>query len=151
MAKYEFSGVTKERSGIILRQVRAIQDFGEIKAGDVGGFIQHEHNLSQSGLCWLDKDSICYGDSKITSDAFVANSTIISSKIGAESSILDSFVCNSEITGESYISNSTISFTNIRGNVKITRGTYQRCKIRGNVKLNQNLLMKGAVITEPEV
>ena len=34
-------------------QVKALKDFGSVKAGDLGGYIQSSENLSQEGNCWI--------------------------------------------------------------------------------------------------
>ena len=31
----------------------ALKDFSDVKAGDVGGFVESEDNLSQVGDCWI--------------------------------------------------------------------------------------------------
>lgn len=37
MKKYEFMGKTKNSVGCTLHQIRALIDFGNVKAGDLGG------------------------------------------------------------------------------------------------------------------
>ena len=34
----------------IIYQIQAIRDFGDIEAGDLGGYIQKESNLSHGGI-----------------------------------------------------------------------------------------------------
>jgi hypothetical protein len=40
--------LTDEKLGY-LRRIKAIKDFSGVKAGDLGGFIKSEENLSQGG------------------------------------------------------------------------------------------------------
>ena len=48
--KYELlQDQTIEWRGRTLYRVRALRDFGSVHAGDVGGYIECEHNLSQGG------------------------------------------------------------------------------------------------------
>lgn len=63
--KYEFTGVTKETWAGTLHQIRAIRDFGNVKAGDIGGWIEKEENLSHDGDCWV------YGDAEVCENAVV--------------------------------------------------------------------------------
>ena len=63
--KYEFTGVTKETWAGTLHQIRAIRDFRNVKAGDIGGWIEKEENLSHDGDCWV------YGDARVFGDAVV--------------------------------------------------------------------------------
>ena len=45
--------------GLTLYRIRALRSFGNVRAGDVGGYVQSEANLSQEGDCWI------YGDSRV--------------------------------------------------------------------------------------
>lgn len=47
MKKYELTGETKEIDGKILHRIRALIDIPEhdVKAGDLGGWIEAERNL----------------------------------------------------------------------------------------------------------
>ena len=49
--KYEFTGKTANVGKHILHRIRALRDFGDVKAGDLGGFIESEGNLSHDGEC----------------------------------------------------------------------------------------------------
>ena len=48
--KYEMlQDQTIEWRGRTLYRIRALRDFGDVHAGDVGGYIECERNLSQDG------------------------------------------------------------------------------------------------------
>ena len=51
--KYEFTGEENEALGRILKRIRAIEDFGDVKAGDIGGWIEKEENLSSKDSAWV--------------------------------------------------------------------------------------------------
>lgn len=51
--KYEFTGEESTYNGNTVRRIRAIRDFGNIKAGDLGGWLEKEENLSHRGNCWV--------------------------------------------------------------------------------------------------
>ena len=38
---------------IKLYRIQALKDFGNVKAGDKGGYIEGEHNLDQADTCWV--------------------------------------------------------------------------------------------------
>ena len=38
---------------IVNKRVKALRDFADIRKGDVGGFVDGEHNLSHEGNCWI--------------------------------------------------------------------------------------------------
>ena len=50
-----------EVCGKKLYRVQALKDFGGVKAGDTGGYIENESNLSQSGNAWVSDDARVYG------------------------------------------------------------------------------------------
>jgi len=57
--KYILTENTKNHWGITLHQIQAIKDFGIVRKGDLGGWIQKEENLSQYGNARI------YGNAKI--------------------------------------------------------------------------------------
>ena len=52
--------------GPILRRIRALKDFGHVKAGDLGGFVEEEANLSHDGNCWIDEYGYAWGGARIS-------------------------------------------------------------------------------------
>ena len=52
-----------------LFRIRALRDFGDVKKGDLGGYVQSERNLSHSGDCWLYNYSKCYNNGRVTKNA----------------------------------------------------------------------------------
>ena len=52
MKKYELTDITIEYYGRTLHWIKALKKFGNVKKGDIGGFVESEDNLSQTGSCW---------------------------------------------------------------------------------------------------
>ena len=48
--KYELTDETINHYGVVLHRIKALRSFGDVKAGDLGGFIESEDNLSQEGM-----------------------------------------------------------------------------------------------------
>lgn len=69
--KYELTDETKEWRGHTLRRIRALKDFGSVKAGELGGWIESERNLSQDGDCWIYDDAIVCDNAAVCGDATV--------------------------------------------------------------------------------
>jgi len=65
--KYELTYEILEWHGRTLHRIRALRDFGSVKAGDLGGWVQSERNLSHEGSCWL------YGEAKAYDSACLYN------------------------------------------------------------------------------
>lgn len=55
----------------MLYSIKALRDFGGIKAGDLGGYIEKESNLSHNGDAWLYEDAMVYGDAHVYGNARV--------------------------------------------------------------------------------
>lgn len=60
-----------EIDGHVLNRIIALRDFGEVKKGDLGGFIEKESNLAHDWNCWIYNDAVVYGDAKVCGDAKV--------------------------------------------------------------------------------
>lgn len=82
--KYELlQDQTIEWRGRTLYRIRALRDFESVHAGDVGGYIECERNLSQDGNAWVcgntrvyDNARVCgnarvYGNARVCGDALV--------------------------------------------------------------------------------
>jgi hypothetical protein len=73
--KYELTDETKKTCGITLRRIRALRGIPRygVKAGDFGGWIERESNLSQSGDAWVYGDAEVYGDARASGNAEVSD------------------------------------------------------------------------------
>ena len=71
MKKYEFTGETKEWYGRTLHRIVAMCDFGDVKKGNIGGWIEKEDNLSHEGTAWVYGDAQVYGTAWVYGDARV--------------------------------------------------------------------------------
>ena len=60
--KFELTTDTKIFFGRKLFRIKALISFGDVKAGDLGGFIEKESNISHDGNAWVYGDARVYGD-----------------------------------------------------------------------------------------
>ena len=63
--KFELTEANIEWDGHILHRIKALKDFGNVKKGDMGGFVESEDNLSQDGDCWIYYYAKVYGNAKV--------------------------------------------------------------------------------------
>lgn len=71
--KYEFTGEEKVLGGgAVVCRIKAIKDFGLVKAGDIGGWIETEKNLDVSGDAWVYGDALVSGSAWVYGDAQVS-------------------------------------------------------------------------------
>ena len=71
MKKYELTSETKVFLGKTLYRIKALVQFGNVNAGDLGGWIEKEENLSQSGNAWVSDDAEVSGNAEVSGDARV--------------------------------------------------------------------------------
>ena len=76
MKKFEFTGETKILfNGTILHRIKALVEIKLgcfiVKAGDLGGWIEKEENLSQDGNAWVYCNAMVYGNARVYCNAIV--------------------------------------------------------------------------------
>ena len=58
--------------GCTLYRIKALRDFGDVRAGDLGGFVAFEKNLSHVGNCWVYEEAYVSKAARISGDARVS-------------------------------------------------------------------------------
>ena len=109
MKKFELLATdTKEIFGRKLFRIRALRDFGDVKAGELGGYVEKEENLSHDGNAWVYNDANIYGNAEIYGDAEISGNAEIygNAKISGDAKICgDAVICgNAKIDGNAKIS-----------------------------------------------
>ena len=69
--KYELTDETKEINGRTLHRIVAVRDFGGIKKGTQGGWIEKESNLSHEGNCWVYDEAMVFKNAEVSGNAKV--------------------------------------------------------------------------------
>lgn len=108
--KYELSNEYVKLKGKTLYRIKAIKDFGILKKGTYGGFVESEFNLSHNGECWIYDDAMVYDKARIINDARIFEK----SRIYGQSLVGDNawIYGNAKICGTAWISGSTRVFGN---------------------------------------
>ena len=134
--KYEITDISyTNMTDNTLYRIRAIVDFEtvtkkKVKTGDLGGWIESAHNLSQFGNCWIDGHAEVYEDARVTGNAYVGDRAEIyeSARIDGNAVIHEGpniwghcyIGGNAKIRGEANISD----FAIIMGNVTVSDATH---------------------------
>ena len=63
--------------GTKLFRIKALIEFGNIKVGELGGFVEKEENLSQDGNAWVYDNARVYGDACVYGDARVCGDACV--------------------------------------------------------------------------
>ena len=74
--KYEFTGETKVEFGITLHRIRAVVAIAaiDVAAGDLGGWIEKESNLSLvSGDAWVSDNALVSDNARVSGNARVSD------------------------------------------------------------------------------
>ena len=83
MKKYELLNTdTKIVFEKKLFRIKALISFGDVKEGDIGGYIESEKNLDHSGNAWVYGDAWVYGNARVSVNASL-NATTDYFTIGA--------------------------------------------------------------------
>ena len=77
MKKYEFTGETKTFLGRELRRIKALASFSDVAAGEIGGWIENESNLSQTGDAWVYGNARAYDNALVFGNARVYGKALV--------------------------------------------------------------------------
>ena len=56
-----------------LFRIKALVEFGDVKSGELGGYVEKEENVSQDGDAWVYGNARVYGDALVSSNARVSS------------------------------------------------------------------------------
>ncbi len=72
MKKFELTTEFKILLGKKLFRIKALVSFKNVKEGELGGFVEKEENLDQSGNAWVSGDAEVSGNARVSGDAEVS-------------------------------------------------------------------------------
>lgn len=78
MKKFELTDETLEIDNMKLYRIISVCNFGNVKKGELGGWIEKEENLSHKGFCWIGDDAIVCGNACVLDNAQVFENAYIS-------------------------------------------------------------------------
>ena len=76
--KYKLTDETKELYDKTLYRIECIEAFSNVKAGDRGGWVEFEGNLSQFGNAWVFGDAVVSDNAEVRGDAVVSGKAEVS-------------------------------------------------------------------------
>ena len=134
MKKYELTSETKVFLGKTLYRIKALVQFGNVNAGDLGGWIEKEENLSQSGNAWV------YGDARVSGNAWVYGNAEVS---GDASVSGNAWVYgNASVSGNAWVyGNAEVSGdARVYGNARVSgdASVYGDAEVYGNARVYGN-------------
>ena len=130
--KFILTNYSKEYDGHTLYRIRALKDFAGVRAGELGGYVEQEHNLSQYGNCWITTDSAVFNLAYVGDNALVRNSMMYGNAKALE---------NSKVIYTTMYGNSIIKGTAISNNSYI----YHKSLICGESRVSGHLAFDGII------
>jgi predicted acyltransferase (DUF342 family) len=154
--KYEFTGEVHPKNPS-LKRIRAVRNFGAVKEGDLGGWIESEANLSHSCTCWVSDDAKVYwdarvygnvrvyGNAEVYDNARVYNNALVyadakvfgNAKVGGDAQVFG----NAKVFGDVHVGGKAWVFGNAKvyGNAEV----YDNAKVYGDAWACGNSSLRG--------
>ena len=127
MKKFELTSETKVVFGRTLYRIKALVKFGDVNAGDLGGWIEAEKNLSQSGNAWVYGDARVYGDAEVYGNAEVSGNAWVSGDAEVYG--------NAEVSGNAWV----YGDAEVSGNAEV----YGNARVYGDARVSGNAEVYG--------
>lgn len=90
-----------------LFRIKALVAFGDVKEGDLGGFVEKESNLANSGKAWVCGDAQVSGNAQVSGDARVSGNAQVygSAKVYGNAYVSDcAWVCgDARVSGDAWV------------------------------------------------
>lgn len=132
--KYELTDECIDFNGHKLYRIKALRSFGDVKAGDLGGFVEAEKNLSHRNNAWVYVGAKVYDNACVSDNAEVSGNAVVhdnawifeDAKVFGNARVAD----NATVSGNAEVSGNAIVFgyTAVADNALVL----------GNAKLNSN-------------
>lgn len=107
-------------------RIRALRDFGDVKTGDRGGYIESEDNLSHEGECWVADEAKVYGNARVYEDA----------KVKDKAEVFD----NADISGKARVAGNA----KVYGKAQLSYGVvFDNAEVYGNAKISGSISIHG--------
>ena len=143
--KYELTDETTEVDGHTLHRIRAVRCFSDVKAGDIGGWVEKEDNLSKMGDAWVYENAEVYGNAKVHGDAEI----YCNAKVFGTASVCG----NAQVYGDAMVYDNARVF----GNARVCHGAsvfdnaqvygdamvYDNARVFGNAEVYGNAIVCG--------
>ena len=146
--KYELTNDVICHNGRTLYRIRALRDFSDVKAGDLGGYIQTEDNLSHEGDAWV------YFYAKVYDDACVYENACISdiAEVYNDAEVYDNAKVSgfAEVSGNACVNNNAKVYDNaeVYGEARVYGNAivYEFANILGRATIGEDSEIHGSAI-----
>jgi carbonic anhydrase/acetyltransferase-like protein (isoleucine patch superfamily) len=137
--KYILTQDTILRYGKTLYRIKALKDFGDVKVGELGGYIETENNLSHNGNCWVSDSAQISDNAQVYGDARVYDNALVSdyARVSGNAWVSD----NARISGSAQVYNNA----HVSDNARISgyAQVYDKTYVSGNAHISDNARISG--------
>ncbi|EHQ88238.1 hypothetical protein [Desulfosporosinus youngiae] len=98
--------------GIKLFKIKALIKFGDVDAGELGGYIEKEENVDQSGNAWVSGNAQVYGNAWVSGDAWVYGDAQVSGNAQVYG--------NARVSGDAWV----YGDARVSGNAQVEKSTH---------------------------
>lgn len=157
--KYKFTGETKQDMGTLLRRICAVRDFGKVKSGDVGGWIEEERNLSHEGEAWVAGNAMVSDNASVYGDAIVCDSALVYGNAKVyDNAVIDGSACvvdDAQVYGDAHVSDNAFIGCEARvyGNAEVCNyaDVSGSAQVYGDVLIESGVLISSNACVHGEV
>ena len=127
-----------------LYRIKALKDFGNVKKGDIGGYVESEKNLSQYDDCWI------YDNAKVCDNAVVIGKAIVcgNARVYDNAQVCDNAIVRDDarVFANAQIYDNAVVVGNARvyGNAQVCGNA----QIWGYVVIQGNAVVRGNAIVQ---
>lgn len=159
--KYELTTEVRspqEGGGRVLYRIRSLKDFVSgvlaVKAGDLGGFVENESNLSQDDTCWIAGDAAVYNEATVREDALVYGDAVVKghSVVAGNATVGGKAVLDNGVSvfdfAKVYGNAVVAGYVRISDNAEVSESAMimgGHCHIMGNAKVRGHAYLTGSV------
>lgn len=139
--KYELLKDDTKQVGIhTLYRIRALINFGSIKVGDLGGYIEKEDNLSHKGICWVYDDAAVFGDATVRDDAAISHyAQVFDSAVVRDNAVVEA---DARVYGAAHI----LDYARISGEARV----FNDAEVSDNVEIEGETFIYGSAIIQDD-
>jgi hypothetical protein len=131
MKKYELTKETVTISEKTLYRIRAVRDFGSVKTGDLGGYIEKEENLSHFDDAWVSGNAKVFDNAEVSGNGKVFDNAEVSGngKVSGNAEVSG----NGKVSGNAWVSDNA----EVSGNGKVSgnANVFDNARISGNAEI----------------
>lgn len=140
--KFTLTSITGKFKGRTVYRIRALVSFGSVFAGDLGGFVEKEDNLSQDGNAWISENAVVAENAKVSGNAKILRFAVVygNAKVYDDAWVSGGAMVHgsAEVFGNAWISGDA----NICGDAKV----YEHAMVSGSAEVFGNARVYGKAV-----